>query len=218
VSTDVVGRLVEVISGMPLDRFFASRIFEPLGMTDTGFHVPERAAAEGRLAAAYLATAQDGMALFDPVESSTYRRPPRLLSGGAGLVSTAADYLRFARMLLNGGSLDGARVLGRKTVELMTSNHLPTGGDLASMGQPVFSEMSYEGIGFGLGVAVMLDPNRAQVVGSAGEYSWGGMASTYFWVDPTEELIGVLLTQLVPSSTYPLRREFKVLVDQAIVD
>ena len=218
VSTDVVGRLVEVMSGMPLDRFFASRIFGPLGMVDTGFEVPAAAAADGRLSASYLATGDDGMMLIDPVATSAYLRPQVLLSGGGGLVSTAADYLRFCRMLLNGGSLDGARLLGRKTVELMTSNHLPTGGDLASMGQPVFSETSYEGIGFGLGVSVVLDPSRAQVVGSVGEYAWGGMASTYFWVDPSEDLIAILMTQLVPSSAYPIRRELKVLVNQAIVD
>jgi len=170
------------------------------------------------LSASYLATGDDGMMLIDPVATSAYLRPQVLLSGGGGLVSTAADYLRFCRMLLNGGSLDGARLLGRKTVELMTSNHLPTGGDLASMGQPVFSETSYEGIGFGLGVSVVLDPSRAQVVGSVGEYAWGGMASTYFWVDPSEDLIAILMTQLVPSSAYPIRRELKVLVNQAIVD
>ena len=116
------------------------------------------------------------------------------------------------------GALDGVRILGRRTVAFMTSNHLPSGGDLASMGQPVFSEMSYEGIGFGLGVSVMLDPSRAQVVGSVGEYAWGGMASTYFWVDPREELIGMLMTQLVPSSACPIRRELKVLVNQALID
>jgi CubicO group peptidase (beta-lactamase class C family) len=216
VSTDVCGHLVEVISGQPLDRFLAARVFEPLRMVDTGFAV--RAEQADRLAACYAVTAADKLAVADPVATSSYRSMPTFLSGGGGLVSTAADYLRFTLMLLNGGELDGARVLGRKTVEFMTLNHLPTGGDLASMGQRVFSETTYEGIGFGLGFSVMLDPARAAVVGSVGEYAWGGAASTMFWVDPREELVGLLLTQLIPSSSYPLRREMKALTYQALID
>jgi CubicO group peptidase (beta-lactamase class C family) len=216
VSTDVCGRLVELLSGEPLDRFLASRLFEPLGMVDTGFMVTDEQA--DRLAACYSRTPGDGLAVVDSAATSSYRTMPTFLSGGGGLVSTAADYLRFALMLLNGGELDGARVLGRKTVEYMTINHLPTGGDLASMGQRVFSETTYEGIGFGLGFSVMLDPARAAVVGSAGEYAWGGAASTMFWVDPREELVGLLLTQLLPSSSYPLRREMKALTYQALID
>jgi CubicO group peptidase (beta-lactamase class C family) len=216
VSTDVCGRLVEVLSGQPLDRFLAGRIFEPLRMVDTGFLVTSEQAE--RLAACYALTAKDKLAPVDPVATSTYRSAPTFLSGGGGLVSTASDYVRFALMLLNGGELDGARVLGRRTVEYMTTNHLPTGGDLASMGQRVFSETTYEGIGFGLGFSVMLDPARAAVIGSVGEYAWGGAASTMFWVDPREELVGVLLTQLIPSSAYPLRREMKALTYQALID
>ncbi|HWW52410.1 MAG TPA: serine hydrolase domain-containing protein [Acidimicrobiales bacterium] len=216
VSTDVVGRLVEVMSGSPLDRFLAERVFDPLGMVDTGFSVP--AASAGRLAANYVPGPNQSLALLEAPATSAFLRPPSLLVGGGGLVSTAADYLRFAQMLLNGGELAGTRILGRKTVAYMTSNHLPTGGDLGSMGQPVFSETNYEGIGFGLGVSVVLDPARAQVMGSVGEYAWGGMASTCFWVDPVEELIGMLLTQLVPSSTYPIRREMRVLTNQALID
>jgi CubicO group peptidase (beta-lactamase class C family) len=216
VSTDVCGHLVEVISGQPLDRFLAARLFEPLRMVDTGFVVSAEQA--DRLAACYAVTAADKLAVADPVATSSYRSMPTFLSGGGGLVSTAADYLRFTLMLLNGGELDGARVLGRKTVEFMTLNHLPTGGDLASMGQRVFSETTYEGIGFGLGFSVMLDPARAAVVGSVGEYAWGGAASTMFWVDPREELVGLLLTQLIPSSSYPLRREMKALTYQALID
>src|SRR5262249_14509863 len=216
VSTDVCGRLVEIISGLPLDRFLAERIFEPLGMTDTGFCVGAEQAE--RFAACYAYTAGDPLVLADPPATSRYLTPPTLFSGGGGLVSTAADYLRFALMLLNGGARDGAGVLGRKTVEYMTTNHLPTGGDLASMGQRVFSETTYEGIGFGLGFSVMLDPARAAVVGSVGEYAWGGAASTMFWVDPREELVGMLLTQLVPSSTYPLRREMKALTYASLLD
>jgi CubicO group peptidase (beta-lactamase class C family) len=216
VATDVCGHLIEVISGQPLDQFFTERIFAPLGMPDTGFSVTEDQAE--RLAACYALTPANPLVEVDPVATSSYRAQPTFLSGGGGLVSTAADYLRFAHMLLNGGELDGARVLGRKTVEYMTTNHLPTGGDLASMGQPVFAETTYEGIGFGLGFAVMLDPARAAVIGSAGEYSWGGAASTTFWVDPREELVGMLLTQLIPSSAYPVRREMRVLTYQALID
>jgi CubicO group peptidase (beta-lactamase class C family) len=185
-------------------------------MVDTAFMVTDEQA--DRLATCYSRTPGDGLAVADPAATSSYRAMPTFLSGGGGLVSTAADYLRFTLMLLNGGELDGARVLGRKTVEYMTINHLPTGGDLASMGQRVFSETTYEGIGFGLGFSVMLDPARAGIVGSVGEYAWGGAASTMFWVDPREELVGLLLTQLLPSSSYPLRREMKALTYQALVD
>jgi len=227
VSTDVCGRLVEVLSGEGLDEYFAAHIFEPLGMVDTGFSV--RPDQQDRFAACYLP--HQGAALGRPVdgsrrglhriddpETSSYLEPPAFLSGGGGLVGTAADYLRFCTMLLNKGELDGARVLGRKTVDYMTVNHLSSGGDLTSMGRPRFSETSYDGIGFGLGFSVMLDPARAHVMGSAGEFAWGGAASTMFWVDPAEELIGLLLTQLIPSATYPLRREMKVLAYQALVD
>ena len=227
VSTDVCGRLVEVLSGMSLDAFFSERIFEPLGMVDTGFAVP--AGQQDRFAACYiphqgagLGRAVDHRAAslhrIDDPTTSPYLQTPAFLSGGGGLVGTAADYLRFATMLLNKGELDGTRILGRKTVEFMTTNHLPTGGDLTSMGRSRFSETSYDGIGFGLGFSVMLDPARAHVIGSPGEFAWGGAASTMFWVDPQEELIAMLLTQLIPSSTYPIRREMKALTYQALVD
>jgi CubicO group peptidase (beta-lactamase class C family) len=216
VATDVCGRLIEIMSGRPLDMFLRERIFDPLRMTDTGFSVPAERA--DRLAACYSRTPKDPLLLTDAPATSSYLTPPTFLSGGGGLVSTASDYLTFAHMLLGGGELDGVRVLGRKTVEYMTTNHLPTGGDLASMGQRVFSETTYEGIGFGLGVAVMLDPARAAVVGSVGEFSWGGAASTAFWVDPREELVGMVLTQLLPSSAYPIRREMRALTYQALVD
>jgi CubicO group peptidase (beta-lactamase class C family) len=215
-STDVLGHLVEVISGQPLDDFFRTRIFDPLGMPDTGFSVP--AAKVDRFTANYSKRKDTNLHLADAAKTSRYLKARNFLSGGGGLASTAADYLRFCSMLLNKGELDGVRLLGRKTVDYMTRNHLPTGGDLTSMGQPVFSETSYDGIGFGLGFSVMLDPSRAQVIGTAGEYAWGGMASTMFWIDPREELIGMLLTQLMPSSSYPLRREMKVLTYQALID
>ena len=213
VSTDVLGRLVEVWSGVPLDTFFAERIFGPLGMRDTGFQVPE---GQGdRLASNYLRTDDDGLAPADPADESRFLAPATTLSGGGGLVSTAADYLRFLRMLRGRGSLEDARLLGRKSVELMTMNHLP--GDLADMGRPRFAEMPFAGIGFGLGVSVMLDPARARILGSPGEYAWGGMASTTFWVDPAEDLIVLLLTQLMPSSAYPIRRELRALTYQALL-
>ena len=214
-ATDVLGYLVEVISGQPLDQYFAEHILGPLGMVDTGFHVPT--AQHQRFAANY--GPQDGkLQLIDDPMTSSYRQPPVRFSGGGGLVSTCADYFRFAQMLLNKGELDGERILGRKTVELMTSNHMPNNGDLASMGVPVFSETTYSGIGFGLGVSVMLNPAKAQILGSPGEYAWGGAASTAFWVDPVEEQIVIFLTQLMPSSTYPIRRELRVLTYGAIVD
>lgn len=215
-STDVLGHLVEVISGQPLDEFFRTRIFEPLGMADTGFSVPAKHA--DRLTTNYSKRKDGGLKVADAGITSRYLTPRPFLSGGGGLASTAADYLRFCAMLLNRGELDGERLLGRKTVQYMTRNHLPSGGDLTSMGQPVFSETSYDGIGFGLGFSVMLDPAKAQVIGTPGEYAWGGMASTMFWIDPQEEMIGMLLTQLMPSSSYPLRREMKTLAYQALID
>ena len=218
VATDIIGYLIEVISGRPLASYLREQIFEPLGMVDTGFHVP--AAKVERFAANYRYhrndDGRDGMTLIDAPGASKYLAAPALPSGGGGLVSTAADYLRFSQMLLNRGTLDGTRILGRKTVELMTSNHMPDNSDLASMGQAVFSETSYHGIGFGLGVSVLLDPAAAQILGSRGEYSWGGAASTAFWIDPVEEQIVIFLTQLMPSNSYPIGRELRVLTYQAI--
>ena len=224
-ATDILGYLVEVISGQTLDAYFAEQIFTPLGMEDTGFYVPSEK--QARFAANYgpsvaadakRGTPASGLRLIDDPMTSAYRQPPIRLSGGGGLVSTCADYFRFAQMLLNKGELDGVRIVGRKTVELMTANHMPNNGDLASMGVPVFSETTYSGIGFGLGVSVMLNPAQAQILGSPGEYAWGGAASTAFWVDPVEEQIVIFLTQLMPSSTYPIRRELRVLTYGAIVD
>ncbi len=213
VSTDVLGRLVEVWSGRPLDAFLAERVFAPIGMADTGFHAPEGEG--GRLASNYTRSEEGGLALVDPAARSRFLTPAATLSGGGGLVSTAPDYLRFARLLRGRGALGEVRLLGRKTVEHMTTNQLP--GDLADMGQPTFSETPFTGVGFGLGVSVMLDPAKARIVGSPGEYAWGGMASTAFWVDPVEDLIVLLLTQLSPSSTYPIRRELRVLTYQALL-
>ena len=213
VSTDVLGRLVEIWSGIPLDTFFVERIFGPLGMHDTGFRVRDGQA--HRLASNYVQADDGGLRRVDAAHESPFLEPAVTLSGGGGLVSTAADYLRFMRMLRGNGALEGARLLGRKSVELMTMNQLP--GDLADMGRPRFAEMPFTGVGFGLGVSVMLDPARARILGSPGEYAWGGMASTAFWVDPAEDMLVLLLTQLMPSSAYPIRRELRVLTYQALI-
>ncbi len=214
VSFDVLGRVVEVVSGRPLDRFFQERIFKPLNMVDTGFAVPRDKL--HRFAALYERTEEENLSLLESPGNSTLVDTVETYSGGGGLVSTLGDYFRFTEMMRCKGELDGERLLGRKTVEYMTCNHLP--GDLADMGQPVFTETSYEGIGFGLGVSVMLDPARAKVMGSPEEYAWGGYASTAFWIDPREDLTVIFLTQLIPSSAYPIRRQLRVLTYQALID
>jgi len=213
VSTDVLGYLVGKLSGMPFDEFLRRRIFAPLGMVDTDFFVP--AAKASRLAACYMLNTEGRLTLQDDPLNSKYLRPPTFISGGGGLVSTAADYLRFCRMLLNAGELDGTRLLSPKTIELMTANHLPGGRELPDMSVSLFSEASYTGVGFGLGFAVTTDPARTLVPGSAGDFSWGGMASTYFWIDPREQLIVLFMTQLIPSTIYNLRRELRTLVYSA---
>jgi CubicO group peptidase (beta-lactamase class C family) len=214
VATDVCGYLVQKISGLPLAQFFKERIFTPLGMKDTAFEVaPDQ---QSRFASCYAATPAGGMVRTDDARESSYLSAPDLVSGGGGLVSTASDYLRFCRMLINGGALDGARLLGRKTIELMTMNHLPGGRFLTDMSQSLFSEAAYDGIGFGLGFAVTIDPARTLLPGSVGEYSWGGAASTYFWIDPKEELIVIFMTQLLPSTLYPLRRELRTMAYAAL--
>jgi CubicO group peptidase (beta-lactamase class C family) len=217
VSTDVVGHLVEVISGRRLDVYLREEIFEPLGMADTGFFVPPEKLE--RFATNYSRLPDKSLKIEDEPQSSPYARPPTFFSGGGGLVSTAGDYLRFCRMLLGGGELDGARVLGRKTIELMTMNHLPDGQDIAALnlgGQ--FSQVEYVGVGFGLGFSVTLDLARAQIVGSPGEYAWGGAASTAFWIDPAEELVVIFMTQFMPSGTFNFRGQLKSIVYPAIVD
>uniref|UniRef100_UPI003F6F2965 serine hydrolase domain-containing protein n=1 Tax=Polymorphobacter sp. TaxID=1909290 RepID=UPI003F6F2965 len=216
VATDVIGWLIELVSGQSLADFLEQRLFGPLGMIDTGFHVP--AASAHRLASCYKATPEGGFALQDDARTSPFLAPPEFLSGGGGLVSTAADYLRFARMILGRGTLDGHRYLSRKTIDLMTANHLPGGVDLPAMSRSLFSEASYDGVGFGLGFAVVQQPHRTLIPGSAGDLSWGGMASTFFWIDPAEDLIGIFMTQLIPSSTWPVRREIRTLAYAALDD
>ena len=213
-STDVLGQLVAVISGRPFDENLAEKVTGPLGMVDTSFVIPE--AKLSRFSGLYARDADGKLILMDDARKSVFAVRRGIVSGGGGLVSTMGDYLRFCRMMLNKGELDGARLLGRKTVELMTTNHLR--GDMAEMGQPRFSESPYYGIGFGLGFSVMLDPAKAHILGSSGEYAWGGAASTAFWIDPAEDMAVVMLTQLIPSSTYPIRREARVLTYQAITD
>ena len=214
ISTDLVGYLCEVIAGMPFDRFLEERILGPLGMSDTGFGVP--ASKVERFCALYAPTeGTPRYTLADDPRDSGYIRTRTYFSGAGGLVSTAADYLKFCRMLLNGGELDGVRILGPRTLELMTLNHLPGSKDLATMAQNA-GETSREGQGFGLGFAVLLDPAVAQIIGTPGEYYWGGAASTAFFVNPKEELIMLFLTQLRPSSTYPIRRELRATIYSAI--
>jgi len=213
ISTDVVGYLVGKVSGQPFEQFLRSRILDPLGMTDTDFMVP--AAKAARFAACYAATPKGGMVLQDDPQTSFFLKPPTFVSGGGGLVSTAADYLRFCRMLLNGGELDGVRLVSPKTLELMSHNHLPGGKDLPDLAVSLFSEVTYAGVGFGLGFAVSVSPARGLLPGSPGDISWGGLASTYFWVDPREQLMVIFMTQLTPSATYPIRRELRTLVYSA---
>jgi CubicO group peptidase (beta-lactamase class C family) len=214
VSTDVLGRLVEVVSGKSLDEFFAERIFGPLGMTDTGFWTDELE----RLAALYLPAPGTRLAVRNDTFGALGTKRPACLSGGGGLVSTAADYHRFTQMLLRGGELDGVRLLGPRTVRLMASNHLPGNVDLEEFGRPLFAEMPYNGHGFGLGFSVLQDPIAAKTLASAGEFAWGGAASTAFWVDPDEDITALFFTQLLPSSTHPLRQELRALVYQALLE
>ena len=221
VSTDVVGYLVQKVAGKPLDVVLQERVFGPLKMIDTGFFVREDQ--RSRFAACYEATPPNGpdggrLKLQDDAAASPFLSPPKLLSGGGGLVSTAADYLRFTHMLLNGGELDGARILAPRTVKLMRANHLPGGGDLTRLSRSMFSESTYAGVGFGLGFAVVFDPVQTLMPSSIGEFYWGGMASTAFWADPVEEIAVVLMTQLLPSSATSIRRELRTLVYSALME
>ena len=214
VSTDVLGYVIEVVTGKTLLQVFDELIFKPLNMNDTFFQVPINKVK--KFCSLYTRTKSESLKLLECAGSSRFCKPVNMYSGGGGLISSMRDYLVFLEMIRCGGRYDDAQILGRKTVELMLRNHLP--GDMASMGQPTFSEMPMEGIGFGLGGAILLDPAKAQILGSEGEFTWGGMASTAFWIDPKEELSVVFMTQLIPSSCYPIRRELRVLVYQALVD
>jgi CubicO group peptidase (beta-lactamase class C family) len=216
VATDVLGRVVEVAAGTSLDRFFAERLFRPLGMTETSFWVDDADA--GRLAALYSPSPKTGRIVRNDAMGKAVLTPPTFLSGGGGLVSTAGDYHRFTRMLLGEGELEGARLLGPRTVRYMARNHLPGGVDLETIGRPLFAETTYDGVGFGLGLSVVLDPVANKVPASPGEVAWGGAASTAFWVDRAEDVTAVFLTQLLPSSTLPVRSQLRQLVYQALID
>ncbi len=216
VATDVLGRLVEVLTGQTLAEAFSERVLDPLGMTETRWWI--EGSDVDRLAALYVPNPADGKALRYDVLGASALSQPALLSGGGGLVSTAADFARFTAMLAGRGELDGVRILSPKTLAYMTRNHLPGSQTLATLGRGMFAETAYDGIGFGLGFGVNADPAQAKVTSSAGEYTWGGYASTAFFVDPVEELTAAFYTQLVPSSTYPIRTLLRQMVHAAIVD
>jgi CubicO group peptidase (beta-lactamase class C family) len=215
VSTDVLGVIVARISGLTLGAYFQKHIFEPLGMVDTYFNVPADKA--GRIPDCYTFDPVNKIKLIDPAgPTGAWAGRNQFESGGGGLASTLADYHRFCRMLLNGGALDGQQIVSPKTLELMTANHLPGGGDLTQHSKSLFSEAEMAGIGFGLGFACNIDPAATLVPGSRGEYFWGGMFSTAFFVDPVEDLIMLFMTQLSPSSTYTVRRELRTLIYSAL--
>ncbi len=210
VSTDVLGVIVARLSGMSLGAFFEKRIFEPLGMVDTGFHCPPEKA--HRLTDSWYHVPVGAPQLLDVAETSNTLRAPRFESGGGGLLSTTADYHRFCAALVNGG----APLISPKTLALMTANHLPGGADLTTLSRALFSEAGNAGIGFGLGFGVVVDPAKTLVPGTRGEFHWGGIHSTAFFVDPAEGLHMVFMTQLFPSSTYPIRRQLKTLIYAAM--
>ena len=209
VSTDVLGYLVEVMSGMKLEEYFKEYIFEPLEMTDTSFSCPEEKL--DRLASLYEHIPNGEPRLLEIPFLNT-----KMASGGGGLFSTMSDYHNFCSMLVNQGEFNGTRLIGRKTLELMTVNHLPDNQDLTEMSESAFSETPYAGVGFGLGFSVMLDPAKSQTTSDIGEYGWGGAASTVFFINPKEDMFVIFLTQLLPSSTYQVRRELRSLVYSAL--
>jgi CubicO group peptidase (beta-lactamase class C family) len=215
-STDICARLVEILSGQSFDEYLFTHIFEPLGMVDTGFVVPDDSVS--RLAACYLYQPGGPPKLIDDPESSPYRRRRSYLSGSGGLVATTTDYLRFCQMLVNRGQLEGTRIIGRKTLELMVTNHLPGDAELGQFATGGFGEAEFPGVGFGLGFGVGRGPGATASAGSAGEFYWGGAASTAFWVDPVEDLTVVFMTQLLPSAAYPFRAQLRALVYQALAD
>ena len=213
VSTDVLGRLIEIWSGQTLDVAIAQRVTEPLGLTDTLWWADAERAS--RLAKLYFPNPGGGPAVRLDAVGDQWLAPPSALSGGGGMISTVSDYTRFTRMLARGGELDGRRILAPRTLKLMTANHL--GADLAAMSTGGFAETTLDGVGFGLGFATILDPVLSRNSSSPGEYYWGGAASTAFWVDPVEDITAVFMTQLLPSSTYPIRPQLRQLVYSALM-
>jgi CubicO group peptidase (beta-lactamase class C family) len=218
VSIDVMGYLVQKLSGMSFGEFLRKRLFEPLGMTDTAFWCPPEKI--DRFASCYQPKEGGGLKLQDDAGKSTYAVPPSLESGGGGLVSTAHDYLRFCRMMLHGGALDGVRILSPKTVQLFSLNHLPGNKELGDMAPPgLFSEAGYSGIGFSIACGVNIDVARTRLPGTLGEYFWGGAASTAFWIDPVEELAVVFMTQVIGTDArLTLRRDLRTLVYSAMTE
>ena len=219
VSIDVLGYLVEKLSGVSFGEFLRTRLFEPLGMNDTAFWVPPEKVE--RFSSCYQPEGGGrGLKLQDDARESTYAKPPLLESGGGGLVSTAHDYLRFCRMMLNGGSLDGAQILSPKTVALFSLNYLPDNREIVDMSFPgMFSESDYAGVGFSLGCGVNVDVAKTRLPGTLGTYSWGGAAATAFWIDPKEELAIVFMTQVIGSEArLTLRRDLRTLVYAAMIE
>ena len=216
VSTDVLGVAVERISGMRLGDYFERHIFAPLGMTDTHFGVAE--GQSERLVDAYAYQPGHAPKMINAGATSKLNEPGAFDSGGGGLIGTIADYHRFSTMLLNGGELDGARIVSPKTIRLMRTNHLPNNADLTEMSSSLFSEANNAGTGFGLGFAMVIDPARTLMPSSLGEFYWGGAYSTAFFVDPVERITMVFMTQVYPSSTYPIRRQLKTLIYSALTD
>jgi CubicO group peptidase (beta-lactamase class C family) len=214
-ATDVCGHLVELLSGQTLDQYLQTNIFEPLGMVDTAFSVAPDAAE--RLAANYERQRDRSLKLIDDPQTSTYLTPPSFLSGGGGLTGTTADYLRFCEMLRCRGKLDGERIIGSRTLDLMRRNHLPLGADLSSLAVGAFSETAYDGVGFGLGFAMSLSEVGTGALGVE-DFYWGGAASTIFWVDPIENLVVIFMTQLMPSATFNFRGQLKNIIYSALED
>jgi CubicO group peptidase (beta-lactamase class C family) len=213
VATDVLGYLIEVISGRSLPDFLQTTIFEPLGMVDTMFNItPDKV---DRMASCYVRNLDKTLGLQDDGQSSAYQNRT-FFSGGGGLLSTAGDYLQFCRMLLAGGTLDGKRIIGSRTLDFMTRNHLPGGQDMSQFAQGTFSETAYNGVGFGLGFASRVNSLENGTPCSAGTYYWGGLASTLFWVDPKEELIVLFLTQLIPSASFNFRGQLESIIYGAL--
>jgi len=218
VSIDVMGYLVQKLSGLSFGEFLRTRLFEPLGMTDTAFWCPPEKL--DRFTSCYQPKEGGGLKLQDDAGKSTYDHPPTLESGGGGLVSTAHDYMRFCRMMLGGGALDGVQILSPKTVALFSLNHLPEGQELADMAPPgLFSEAGYSGIGFSIGCGVNVNVAKTRLPGTLGEYFWGGAASTAFWIDPKEDLAVVFMTQVMGTDArLTLRRDLRTLAYSAITD
>ena len=215
-ATDVVGRIIEVISKMPLDEFLEKNIFAPLGMTDTAFFVPEEK--RSRVSSLYRYDEVNHSKIkLDTLGNSSLENP-KFLSGGGGLISTAGDYFKFIKMLEGRGKSGDVRIVSSRTIDLMTQNHLPNNADISTFGRPIGEEFLYDGLGFGLGFSVVVDQAKTRVACPKGTFAWGGMASTAFWVDPVNEISAMFFTQLIPSGVYPIRQYLRSLVYASLID